>query len=126
LSISDEVPGAGRFCLNEVLCGRMVEPAASLYCRKGLERLAACSTGRDLMLLLGAMISRAEVVFAFLSPVGIHALGNRVAVDTEGFGGVGNSFLVTSESLLNVELFELCQGLIEHDVAVQHLFNHSF
>ena len=71
-----------------------------------------------------AMIGSMGVVLALFSTIGINALGNRVAVDAEGFGGVGNALLVPSEGFLDVELFKLGNGLIKCDVAVEHVVDY--
>jgi len=73
-----------------------------------------------------AMVSSVSVVLAFLGAVGIYPLGDRVAVDAEGFGGVGNTLLIAGEGFLNVELLEFGDSLIKRDVAIKHLFDNSF
>lgn len=67
-----------------------------------------------------------QLMLALAGAIGIDALGYSVAVDAEGFGGVRNAFLVADEGLLNVELFEFLEGLVQKDVAVQHVFNNGF
>ena len=67
-----------------------------------------------------------ELMFALGRAVGINPLGNRVAVDAQGFGGVGNAPFVTRESLLDVELLEFFEGLIQKDAAIEHVFNNGF
>jgi len=47
-------------------------------------------------------------------------------MNTEGFSGVRNSFLMTREGLLDVELLELFQRFIQKDVAIEHVFDDSF
>src|SRR5207247_10646863 len=54
------------------------------------------------------------------------SLRNRVAVNAESFGGVRDAFLVSAKRFLNVELFEFFQSLVEHDVAVEHIFDDCF
>ena len=67
-----------------------------------------------------------ELMFALCRAVGINPLGNRVAVDAKGFGGVGNALFVTRESLLDIQLFEFFEGLIQKDAAIEHVFNNGF
>jgi hypothetical protein len=67
-----------------------------------------------------------QLMFALCGAVRIDTLGNRVAVDAEGFSGVGNALFITRESLLDVQLFEFFEGLIQKNAAIQHLFNNSF
>ena len=71
-----------------------------------------------------ATIPVGQVVLAFLGPVRIDSLGNRVAVDAQGFGRVRNAFLVADESFLNVKLFKLVERFIQKDVAVEHVFDY--
>jgi hypothetical protein len=78
------------------------------------------------MVTATAMVSRVRVVLAFFRAVRIYSLRDRVAVDAEGFGGVGNALLVSVEGLLNVELFELGDGLIQCNVAVEHVVDYCF
>jgi hypothetical protein len=56
----------------------------------------------------------------------MHAFGNRVAVNPQSCRGVGNPFLVSVVGFLNVELFKLFEGLVQQDVAVEHVFNYCF
>ena len=67
-----------------------------------------------------------EFVLALCGAVGIDALGNRVAVDTQGFGSVGNALFIAHESLLDIKLFEFFEGLIQKDAAIEHVFNNGF
>ena len=67
-----------------------------------------------------------ELMFALGRAVGINPLGNRIAVDAKGFGGVGNALLVAHESLLDIQLFEFFEGLIQKDAAIEHVFNNGF
>ena len=67
-----------------------------------------------------------EIVLALGRAVGIDALGNCVAVDSQGFGRVGNALLVAHESFLDVKLFEFFEGLIQKDAAIEHVFNQGF
>ena len=67
-----------------------------------------------------------ELMLSFRGAVGIDAFGNRVAVDPERFGGIGNSFLVPNKSFLNVEFFKLVERFIQKDVAVKHVFDYCF
>ena len=73
-----------------------------------------------------AAVRVSQVVLSLLSSVGIDSLGNRVAVDTEGFGRVRNAFPVSDESFLNVELFKLVERFIQKDVAVEHVLDYCF
>ncbi len=73
-----------------------------------------------------AAVCVGQVMLPFLSAIGINSLGNRIAVDTEGFGRVRNAFLVSSESFLNVELFKLVKRFIQKDVAIEHVFDYCF
>ena len=57
--------------------------------------------------LAASVISIVRVVLAFLGAIRVNPLGNRVAVDAERFGRVGNSLLVAREGFLYVELFKL-------------------
>ena len=81
-------------------------------------------TDRDLVVTATAMVSRVRVVLAFFGAVGIYAFRDGVAVDSEGFGSVGNALLVTGEGFLNVELLELGNGLIKGNVAVEHVVDY--
>jgi len=72
-----------------------------------------------------SVISGVCVVFAFLGSVGMNALGDRVAVNAERDSGMRDVFVVAHKRLFNVKLFEFCQGLIEHDVAIEHFVNYS-
>ncbi len=47
-------------------------------------------------------------------------------MDAEGVGGIGDALFVAREGLLNVQLLELPQSFVQHDVTVQHFFDHSF
>ena len=76
------------------------------------------------MVTTAAMGSSVRVVFAFFGAIGIYAFRDRIAVDAEGFGGVGNALLVPGEGLLNVELLELGDGLIKCNVAVEHVVDY--
>ena len=67
-----------------------------------------------------------ELMFALCRAVGINPLGNRVAVDAKGFGGVGNALFVARESLLDIQLLEFVEGLIQKDAAIEHVFNNGF
>lgn len=73
-----------------------------------------------------AAVRVTEMVFAFLSTIGIDPFGNRVAVNAEGFGGMRNAPLVPRVGFLNVELLELLERFIQKDVAVEHVFNDGF
>jgi hypothetical protein len=77
-------------------------------------------------LALRLLISVVVMVLPLFGAIGINSFGNRVAVDAERFGSVGNALLVAHKGLLDVELLELGQGLIQHDVAVKHLFDYCF
>ena len=72
-----------------------------------------------------SVISGGCVVFTFLGAVGMYALGDGVAVDAERDSGLRDVFVVARKRLFNVKLFEFCQGLIEHDVAIEHFVNYS-
>lgn len=65
-------------------------------------------------------------MFPFRGTVGIDAFGDCVAMDSERFGGVRDALLVPEEGFLNVQLFEFLEGLIQKDVAVQHVFDNCF
>lgn len=67
-----------------------------------------------------------QLVLTFGGAVGIDAFGDGVAVDAEGFGSMRNTLLMARKSPLNVELFELVEGLIQKDVAIEHVFNNGF
>ena len=73
-----------------------------------------------------AAVRIGEVVLPLLSAVRIDTFGNRVPVDTEGFCRVRNAFLVSDESLLNIEFFKLVERFIQKDVAIQHIFDYCF
>jgi len=62
-------------------------------------------------------------MLSFRGAVRIDTLGNRVPMDTEGFGRVRDAFLVSDEGFLNIEFFKLVERFIQKDVAVQHVFN---
>src|SRR5947209_10207267 len=84
--------------------------------------------GAGLALAARGGLARAMVVGggALLRAVGGDALGERVAVDAERDGGAREVFLVARERLLDVELLELGDGLVEHDLAVEHFVNQGF
>ena len=67
-----------------------------------------------------------ELMLALGRAVGINTLGDGVAMDAQGFGGVGNALFVSRESLLDVQLFEFFEGLIQKDAAIEHVFNNGF
>lgn len=54
------------------------------------------------------------------------ALGDRISVDSQRFGSLGEMFLVSGESLLDVEALEFVDCLAQKDVAIQHLVDQSF
>ncbi len=62
----------------------------------------------------------------FLLPIRIDSLRDCVAVDAERVGGIGDALLVAREGLLNIQLFELLQSFVEHDVSIEHLFDNCF
>jgi hypothetical protein len=66
------------------------------------------------------------VMLPFLGAVRVYAFGDGVAVDAERLGGVRNALLVPSEGFLNIELFELFQSFIQHDVTIKHIFYNCF
>jgi len=68
------------------------------------------------MSAVGAMLS-------LLSPIGIYALGNCVAVNAERRRGMSDPLLVASVSFLNIELLKFFERLVKHNVAVEHVFN---
>jgi len=76
------------------------------------------------MMTTAAMRPSVCVVLAFFRSIGIYAFRDRIAVNAEGFGGVGNPLLVTGEGFLNVELLELGNGLIKCNVAVEHVVDY--
>ena len=61
-----------------------------------------------------------------LTFIGSDSLGQRVAMDAEHGGGVGNVLLVTREGLLYIELLEFLDGLFQKDVAFEHFVNKAF
>src|SRR5215216_7432252 len=63
---------------------------------------------------------------ALLRAVACDALGEGVAVDAERGGRAREVLLVARERLLDVELLELFEGLVEHDLAVEHLVYQGF
>jgi hypothetical protein len=75
-------------------------------------------------LVRGTMTVR--LVLPFLRAIRVYALGDSVAVNAEGFGGVRDSFLVPGERFLNIELFEFFQSFIQHDVTIKHVFYNCF
>jgi hypothetical protein len=72
------------------------------------------------------MVGLARVPGPFLFSIRIDSLGDGIAVDAEGVGGIGDALLVAREGLLNVQLFELVQRLVQPDVAIEHLVDHCF
>ena len=54
------------------------------------------------------------------------ALGEGVAMDADGCGGVGDVLLMPGEGLLYVELFKLAHRFVEKDVALQHFVYQVF
>lgn len=62
-------------------------------------------------------------MLSFGGAVGINSLGNRVAMDAQGFSGIGNPLFVSHKGLLNIEFFKLVQRFIQEDMAVEHVFN---
>ena len=67
-----------------------------------------------------------QMMLAFGGFVRIDALGDGVAVDAERLSGIRDALLVADKSLLNVELFELLEGFIQENLAIEHVFNDSF
>src|SRR4051812_48676084 len=65
-------------------------------------------------------------VFSFFRSIRVHAFGDRVAVDTERRRRVSDALLVSCVGFLNVKLLEFFERLVQHDVAVEHVFNYSF
>jgi hypothetical protein len=55
--------------------------------------------------------------------VGSDSLGERISMNAKDFGGSGKVFLMAFQSLLNVELLEFRDGLLQENLAVQHLIN---
>ncbi len=47
-------------------------------------------------------------------------------MDAEGVGSIGDALFVAREGLLNVQLLELPQSFVQHDVTIQHFFDYSF
>src|SRR5712692_3388325 len=47
-------------------------------------------------------------------------------MDAERVGSIGDAFLVAGKCFLNIQLFELLQSFVEHDVTIEHLFDHCF
>ena len=76
--------------------------------------------------LANFMVGWARVPGPFLFSIRIDPLGDGVSMDAEGVGGIGDALFVAREGLLNVQLFELLQSFVEHDVTIQHFFDHSF
>src|SRR5215211_4097134 len=92
-------------------------------------RLSSLMAGRLLTLAAGGNFAWAVVVQgggALLRAVAGDALGERVAVDAERGGRAREVLFVAGERLLDVELFELFEGLVEHDLAVEHLVYQGF
>ena len=65
-------------------------------------------------------------LWRFLLLVSGDAFGERVAMDTEDGGGVGDVLLVPRQGFLDVELFEFAQGFIQKDVALEHFVDQAF
>src|ERR1051325_278675 len=63
---------------------------------------------------------------AFLRAVVGDALGERIAVNAEDGGCAREVLFVAGEGFLNLELFKLGQGFVEHDLAVEHIVYQSF
>jgi len=72
------------------------------------------------------MVGLASVPGPFLFSIRIDSLGDGVAVDAEGVGGIGDALLVAREGLLNIQLFELVESLVQSDVTIEHLVDNSF
>jgi len=72
------------------------------------------------------MVGLARVPGPFLFSIRIDSLGDGVSMDAEGVGGISDALLIAREGLLNVQLFELLQSFVQHDVTIQHFFDHSF
>ena len=47
-------------------------------------------------------------------------------MDADGGGGVAEVLVVSNKSLLDVEFFELGDGFVEHNLAVEHFGNEGF
>ena len=60
------------------------------------------------------------VMWRVLALIGGDAFGEGVAVDAEDDGGFREVLFVAREGFLDVELFELGEGLVQKDVALQH------
>ena len=83
-----------------------------------------CSELVDLRTLFAIRVDK--LMLALGGAVGIDTLGNRVAVDAQGFRRVGNALFVAHEGLLDIQLLEFFEGLIQEDAAIEHVFNDSF
>ena len=67
-----------------------------------------------------------RAMFPFFGAIRVNAFRDRVAVNAERRGGVSDPLLVARVSFLDVKLLELFERLVQHDVAVEHVFNYSF
>lgn len=61
-----------------------------------------------------------------LSSISGDPFGEGVPMDAEDDGGVRKMLLVAREGFFDVELFKLADGLIQEDVAFEHLVNQAF
>src|SRR5947207_2419536 len=97
---------------------RLVNRLKIYSCARASARLAlAAGRGFARVVVVGGALLRAVVG---------DALRERVAVYAERGGCAREVFLVARERLLYVELLEFGEGLVEHDLAVEHLVNQGF
>src|SRR4051794_8030556 len=62
----------------------------------------------------------------FLNLVLPHLAGERVAVDAEGVGGLGEAAFALAEHAGDEALFELANGIVELHSAIDHLLDETF
>ena len=67
-----------------------------------------------------------RAMLPLFSPIRVDTFRDRVAVNAERRGGVSDSLLISRVGFLDVKLLEFFERLVQHDVAVEHVFNYSF
>src|SRR5947209_1208703 len=106
--------------LNIKHCGQLVNSALVASGVRGFGPRSSALAAR------GGFTRAVVVGGALLCAVVGDSLGERVAVDAERSGGAREMLFVSGERLLDVELLELGEGLVEHDLAVEHFVNQDF